>query len=140
MLVRRWSPPSSVPTTSLDNNTSFQAQRTCLRWCKVFISGLIAITFIIFCIIYPLQKENFFNEEYQRKQQDEYNQQQRLLFDTYIQDISNILLQINDKNITDNNKYILYIQTKTLMLLKNLEIKRKKDIILFLYEKKLLQN
>jgi len=140
MLRHCWTPASSeVPTTSLDNNTTESNQRTCLRWCKVLISALLPMVILSFCIVYTLQKERFFNTEYQHKQQDEYEQQQRLSFDTYIQDISNNLLQRTEQNSIDN-KLLLYIQTKTLIILKNLDVKRKKDILLFLYEKNLIQN
>jgi len=137
--MRRWTPPTQVPTTSLDNNVIVQNQRTRLRWCKVLVTALIPIVIFGFCIVYTMQKETFFNEEYERKQQNDHEQQQRLSFDTYIHDISNILLRINDKNST-NDQYFQYIQTKTLIVLKNLDIKRKKDILLFLYQRNLIQN
>jgi len=139
MLMRRWIPPTQVATTSCDNDISVQTQRTRLRWCKILLSALILAAILGFCIVYTLQKETFFNEEYRHKQHDEYEQQQRLSFDTYIQDISNILLNINNTNLIDD-KYRFYIQTKTLILLKYLDIKRKRDIILFLYERNLIQN
>ncbi|CAF2518299.1 unnamed protein product [Rotaria sp. Silwood2] len=138
--MHRWTPSSSpIPITSLDNISKFDNQRICLRWCKVCISALVLLVFLSFCIIYPVQKEIFFKQEHQNKQQEQFNHQQQLSFDTYIQDISNILLQLSDKNYTDE-KFLLHIQTKTLMILRDLEIKRKKDIILFLYERNLIQN
>ncbi|CAF3460714.1 unnamed protein product [Rotaria sp. Silwood1] len=137
--MHRWTPPvSPIPTTSWDNNTKYDNQQICLRWCKVCISTLTVLVLLSFCIIYPVQKELFFKQKYQNKQQEQFNQQQQLSFDTYIQDISNILLQESDKNNT--NEKFLHIQTKTLMILRTLDIKRKKDIILFLYERHLIQN
>jgi uncharacterized protein YjbI with pentapeptide repeats len=138
MLVRRWSPVSQVPTTSLDCNASSQKQRTFLRWCKVIISAFVLLALVSFCVVYTLQKESFFKEKYQHEQQDQFDQQHRLLFDTYIQDISNTLLLQSDQNHT--NEKFLHIQAKTLLLLRNLDVKRKKDIILFLYERNLIQN
>lgn len=137
--MRRWTPPSQVPTTTLDTNTNNPGHCTHLRWCKVLISALIPIVLFSFFVVYSLQKQTFFNEKYRHEQSDDYNEQQRLLFHTYIQDISNVLLQMNDKNSFDE-KYRLYIETKTLILLKNLDIKHKKDILLFLYQMKLIQN
>jgi uncharacterized protein YjbI with pentapeptide repeats len=137
--MHRWTPTSQVPTTSMDTNATVQTPRICLRWCKVFVSALIAIALISFCIIYPLQKENFFNEKYQHQQHNEHEQQQRLLFDTYIQDISSTLLQINNQHSIDE-QIRLHIQAKTLFILRNLDVKRKYEIILFLYEANLLQN
>ncbi|CAF3798640.1 unnamed protein product, partial [Adineta steineri] len=139
MLLRRWTPPSQVPTTSLDHNGIPQRQRIIIRWCKLIISALIALTFLGFCIFYSLQKERFFNDGYRYKQQDQYEREQRLLFNTYIQDISDILLKITDKNNIDEN-VLLHIRTKTLIIFKNLDTKYKKDIILFLYERHLIQN
>jgi len=139
MLMRRWTPPSQVPTTSMDHNITSQSQRTFLRWCKVIISGLIFAVLLSFCIVYTLQKETFFNEDYRHKQEDQHNQQQQLSFDTYIQDISKILLQILDINHIDE-KFLLHIRTKTLIILRQLDTKRKKDVILFLYERNLIQN
>ncbi|CAF3715550.1 unnamed protein product [Adineta steineri] len=139
MLLRRWTPPSQVPTTSLDHNGIPQRQRIIIRWCKLVISALIALTFLGFCIFYSLQKERFFNDGYRYKQQDQYEREQQLLFNTYIQDISDILLKITDKNNIDEN-ILLHIRTKTLIILKNLDTKYKKDIILFLYERHLIQN
>ncbi|CAF1077067.1 unnamed protein product [Rotaria sordida] len=138
--MHRWTPSiSPVPMTSLDHNSKFDNQRICLYCWKVFISTLILLVLLSFCIVYSIQKEIFFQQKYQHKQQEQFNQQQQLSFDTYIQDISNILLQITDKNYIDK-KFLLHIETKTLMILRNLDINRKKDIILFLYERNLIQN
>ena len=135
MLMRRWTPPSSpIPTTSAEQNTNVQKQRTCIRWAKLFLLGIIAIAIICFCIIYTIQKENFFNEEYSRQQENQNHEKKQVLLEKYIEDISNILLKASDE------KSILYIQTKTLMLLKNVDSKQKKDIIWFLFTNKLLEN
>jgi uncharacterized protein YjbI with pentapeptide repeats len=128
--MRRWTPPSQVPTTSLDHSGG---QRTCLRWCKLFVSALLPLAIAGFCVVYILQKDNFFNEKYHRQQNDEQKHQQQLAFETYIQDISNALLHVN------NEKY-LHIQSKTLFILRHIDLQRKKDIILFLYESNLLKD
>ncbi|CAF2032185.1 unnamed protein product [Rotaria magnacalcarata] len=140
MLMHRWSPPSQmIPITSLDNNSTSDTQRMRLRCCKVIIFALILLVLISFSIVYTLQKESLFNEEYKRKQQDEFHQRQQLLFDTYTQDISSTFLQITGNNHTDE-KFLRHIQSKTLMILRDLEVKRKKDVLLFLYERNLIQN
>ncbi|CAF4194045.1 unnamed protein product, partial [Rotaria magnacalcarata] len=111
--MHRWSPPSQmIPITSLDNNSTSDTQRMRLRCCKVIIFALILLVLISFSIVYTLQKESLFNEEYKRKQQDEFHQRQQLLFDTYTQDISSTFLQITGNNHTDE-KFLRHIQSKT---------------------------
>jgi uncharacterized protein YjbI with pentapeptide repeats len=136
MLMRSWTPPSQVPASSSDNHSG--GQRTRLRWCKLFVSALLPLAIVGFCVVYTLQKKSFFNENYQRQQHDEHKQQQRLAFDAYIQDISNVLLQITEPNSMDE-KY-LHIQSKTLLILRNIDLQQKKEIILFLYERNLLRH
>lgn len=130
--MHRWSPPSEIPVTNLDNYKS-DTQRMCLRWCKLVVSTLVLLVFISFVIIYGVQRDSFFMQEYQQKQTDDSNQRQRLLFDAYIRDVSTALLQISDDKYLD-------ISSKTLTLLRFLEVKRKQNIILFLYERNLLQD
>lgn len=131
MLVRRWTPPSQVPTSSSDNTPS--AQRTCARWCKVIISALIASALISFVVVYPLQKDDLFNRDYHRQKQQEREREQRLLFDNYIEDISKILLQS-----VDQSDAYRHIQARTLLTLRTLDSQRKHEVILFLYQRDLL--
>ena len=131
MLVRRWTPPSQVPTSSADNIPT--TQRTCARWCKVFISALIASALISFVVVYPLQKNDLFNRDYSRQKQQEHEREQRLTFDNYIEDISKTLLQS-----TDQPEKYRHIQSRTLLALRTLDTQRKHEVILFLYQRDLL--
>jgi len=134
MLMRRWTPPSQVPTTSLDvaggGSGHHPKQRTFLRWAKVFIYLIIAITLIVFCTIYTIQKENFFNEEYNRQQRNEQNREDRLVFKEFLDEISKLM-------VTNS---IDLIQAKTLMIIPKLNKQQKQDLLFFLYSQKLLQN
>ena len=133
MLVRRWTPPSQVPTSlpEIQSNT----QRTCARWCKILILALIASALISFAVVYPLQKDDLFNKEYSHKRQQEHEQEQRLAFENYIQDMSNTLLQT-----TELSEKYLHIQARTLLILRTLDVRRKADVLFFLYQRHLLDN
>ena len=61
---------------------------------------------------------------------------QRVIFKDYVDDVKEFLL---DRTFDDNTeKSLLQIQTQTLTALQNLDPRRKHDVIMFLYEKRLL--
>lgn len=136
--MRRWTLTSPVPVTSLDTCTRMDQQRLRLRRIKVILSTLIPIILLCFFIVYILQKETLFKEDHDKQQQIKHDEYQQWLVNTYIEGISKVLLDISDINDIDE-KYF-HIRTQTLMILRRLDVKRKNDILLFLYERNLIQS
>ena len=115
-----------------------------IRWMKMSKLILIAfpsIAFGIFTIIFSLQQNDFAKtiREQDQTQADELNV--RVIFQNYINDITKVLFE-NSFNQT-NTEHLLQIRVKTLTALNYLNYlnpTRKRDIILFLYEARLLRS
>ena len=105
----------------------------CLRWSKLFVSATIPLILIGCFFVYFVQRETFFDEhrhqEDQRRREDHY----RASFDAYVKEISDVLLRASDERLWND------IRGKTLTILRDLDDKRKGHLILFLYERHLLQ-
>jgi uncharacterized protein YjbI with pentapeptide repeats len=109
----------------------------CFNVTKLILIALPSIAFGIFTIIFTLQQDNFakMNQNQNQHQSDEQNT--RVTFESYIDDISTLLLKKSFNRSDD--KYLLYIRVKTLATLRHVDATRKRDIILFLYESRLLR-
>jgi uncharacterized protein YjbI with pentapeptide repeats len=114
----------------------------------MFISALLPLIIGIFTIIYTIQQNNI---DIRHREQDlaiatdiriqDQRQADELriqtVYDKYINDISMRLL---DKDFNASNKNLLiHIRAKTLDTLRQLDVERKRNVILFLYEICLLQ-
>ena len=112
-----------------------------IRWMKVsqlFLAVIPPIIFGIFPIVFTMQQDASARamREQDQRQADEINR--RILFKEYIDDIKEILL---NRNIDENlEKSLLYIRIQTLTVLRQLDPSRKRDLILFLYESRLLRH
>ncbi|CAF0893038.1 unnamed protein product [Adineta ricciae] len=136
--MRRWSLSSPLPTTSLDED-KIQSQQICLRQCKLLVTVCVAIIIIVFGIIYIVQQERFFNAEHRYRKDNLYVHDQDFLYNTYIQDVSDILIKLPATNPLDE-KSLRYIRTKTTLVLRRLNAERKKDVLIFLYETNLIKD
>ncbi len=106
--------------------------------CKLFLAALPTVVFGVFTIVFNLQQDALAKatREQDQQQADEINR--RTIFKEYIDDITALLLDRDyDANI---NKTFLHIRVQTLTALQYLDVQRKRDIIVFLYENRLLQS
>ena len=109
-------------------------------WCKIILSGLVPFVLGVFTIVFSLQQQSLSTKQNELDRWNQLDGQQQTIFNAYINDISNLLLQISDTNKTREKKILLYVKTKTLTALRNLNSERKKYILLFLYESGFLQD
>lgn len=78
----------------------------------------------------------------QQRDQDQWHQlysQRQTLFNAYIDDTSKFLTKQSINHSTIDKTALLYIRTKTLTVLRTLDIQRKRYIVLFLYENGLIR-
>ena len=108
----------------------------CAKLCKLGIAALPTIVFGVFTVIFTIQQDASARamRQQDQRQADEINR--RTMFKDYIDDIRTLLL---DEDFEDKvEKSLLHIRVQTLTVLKNLDASRKHDVILFLYENRLL--
>jgi uncharacterized protein YjbI with pentapeptide repeats len=110
----------------------------CLNLLKLSLAALPTIVFGIFTIVFSLQQDASAKatREQDQRQADEINR--RIIFKEYIDDMKEVLL---DKHFQQNmNTSLLHIRIQTLTVLRNLDVVRKHDVILFLYENGLIRH
>jgi uncharacterized protein YjbI with pentapeptide repeats len=133
------------PNIKNDEMGALSNRRTkrCFRLMKMLLSALLPLILGIFTVIYTIQQNNIAKQ--QREQdlaiatniriQDQMQTDElriQTVYDIYINDISMRLL---DKNFnTSNKKLLIHIRAKTLDTLRQLDVERKRKVILFLYE------
>jgi uncharacterized protein YjbI with pentapeptide repeats len=110
----------------------------CFKLCKLFLASLPAIVFGAFTVIFTLQQEASANaaREQDQRQADEINR--RTIFKEYIDDMTELLLNRNEN--ANISMILLHIRVQTLTVLQTLDMNRKRDVIVFLYENRLLQS
>lgn len=123
-----------------NHNTTVRKNQKMAKWCKVVGSALIPCVLGVFTIIFTVQQQSLSRIQHTLDQQHQLNAQRQTLFDASINDISNLLLRTSDTNRTRDENFFLYVRTKTLTALRNLNAERKKYILLFLYESGFLRN
>jgi uncharacterized protein YjbI with pentapeptide repeats len=109
----------------------------CLNFSKLLVASLPTVVFGIFTVVFTLQQDASARatREQDQRQADEISR--RIIFKEYIDDMKELLLSAKfEENI---NKSLLHIRLQTLTVLKNLDIDRKHDVIIFLYENGLLR-
>lgn len=126
----------TVPSNRITTNDNCNVA----NWCKVVLSALVPCVLGIFTIAFTLQQQSLARKQHELNQQSQLDAQRQTLFDAYIGDISNLLLHTSDTNRTREKKFLLYVRTKTLTALRNLNSERKTFILLFLYESGFLQD
>ncbi|CAF4596236.1 unnamed protein product [Rotaria socialis] len=109
-------------------------------WCKIVISTLIPCILGIFTIIFTLQQQNLSKQQQAQQHWHQLDSQRQQSFTTYIDDISEHLTQPSGIDPVTNKTSLLYIRTKTLTVLRTLDVERKKYVVLFLYESGLIRD
>jgi uncharacterized protein YjbI with pentapeptide repeats len=112
-------------------------RKCCFSWTKLFLSALFPLIFGIFTIVFTVQQDSIAraNREQDQSQIDVLRKQ--TVYDSYIDTISKLFLRRNfnrsDVNTLEN------IRVRTLNALRQLDAERKREIIQFLYENKLIR-
>jgi uncharacterized protein YjbI with pentapeptide repeats len=84
-----------------------------------------------------MQELDIEERRYQEDRQQQNNLHYQNIYNTYIEDISNVLFRTN-QSFADNGMKMKYIRGKTLMALRELNSERKTHVFLFLYDNNLL--
>ena len=126
-------------------------ETSCLSWTSVILSGLIPVMIGIFIIVFYIHQQKMDDRRLGHDQQMtswtlQQGQKQadelfyRDIYKAYIEDMSNVLFksQLIEHTFTDNTARILYIRSKTLIALEELDSQRRTSVFLYLYEQKLL--
>ncbi|CAF0996185.1 unnamed protein product [Didymodactylos carnosus] len=110
--------------------------KDCHAWLTLVATALVPLMIGIFTVVMTIQQQSSASRQRQQEQQQADNLQNERTFSTYVDDIAKLLLT---KEVTTDNKALLYIRTKTLSSLRKLDPQRKKHVLFFLYESQLLQ-
>ena len=106
---------------------------------NLLVGALPTIVFGVFTIVFT-QQQNAASQaarEQDQRQADENNQ--RILFKQYIDDIKELLLLVDGLKMKIET-LLIHVRVRTLTVLTSLDASRKHDIILFLYESGLLDH
>ena len=125
------------------DNNRLQVESHKIKWLKFVMSALIPLMIGIFTVVTTvLQQDNAIQQRdhdklqalLQRKQSDSQadDLRQETVFAKYLDDITKLLLLDNETH------YLMYIRSKTLATLRQLDPSRKNQIILLLYDNKLI--
>ncbi|CAF1638938.1 unnamed protein product, partial [Rotaria sordida] len=106
-------------------------------WTRVIISILPTIIFGVFTVTFTVQQNDFFRKTREQDVLVADAQNKRLIFDNYIDVISDRLLSSQFRR--NNSEHLLTIRAKTLTALRHLDAHYKSEIIFFLYENKLIR-
>ncbi|CAF2609987.1 unnamed protein product [Rotaria sp. Silwood2] len=139
MLFRQWKPSFQLPISQMDSYET-NSRRKSLGWCKLVISALIPCVLGIFTIIFTLQQQDLSKQQQEQERWHQLDSQRQTSFKAYIDDISKLLKQQSTMSPMIEKISLLYIRTKTLTVLRTLDVERKKYVILFLYESGLIQD
>jgi hypothetical protein len=110
----------------------------CLNFCKLLFAASPTIVFGLFTIIFTLQQESSAKATREQNQRQEDETNRRIIFKEYIDDMTNLLLNRADNQTID--KTLRHIRVQTLTVLPNLDVNRKRNVIVFLYENQLLRS
>ncbi|CAF4050618.1 unnamed protein product [Rotaria sp. Silwood1] len=122
----------------LPARSSRPRESACLNINKMILAALPSIVFGVFTIIFTLQQNQAARENRKQDQQQADELSVRTTFENYINDISTLLL--NRKFNRSNPEHLLHIRVKTMTVLRHVDANRKRDVILFLYESRLLRS
>ncbi|CAF4880025.1 unnamed protein product [Rotaria socialis] len=109
---------SSSPTMSASRTCS--KAKCCFQWMKLFLSALFPLVFGIFTIVFTVQQDSIAraNREQDQAQADELRKQ--TVYDSFIADISKLLLYCNFNRSNVNS--LRDIRVKTLNALRQLDV------------------
>ncbi|CAF0903989.1 unnamed protein product [Didymodactylos carnosus] len=110
--------------------------KDCHAWLTLLVTALVPLMIVIFTVVITVTQQSSADRQRQQEQQQADNIQNEQIFSVYVDDISKLLLT---KEVTTDNKALMYIRTKTLSSLRKLDTRRRKHLLLFLYESQLLQ-
>ena len=131
---------STLRDISSGNNarSSKPSKSRCLSITEMVLAALPSIIFGVFTVVFAVQQDKTARENRQQDQRQEDEQNIRSSFEKYIDDISALVL--SRKFNRSNPEHLLHIRVKTLSVLRRVDASRKRDIILFLYESRLLRS
>lgn len=120
-----------------DIEERFAKRKFCFIWTRVLLSASLTLTVSAFTIIFTIQEDIRDRVHREQQQRDMNKIRTQLVYDTYLNDISSLLLS----NLNDSTgKIKSHIRSKTLNALLHIDATQKTDIILFLYENYLIRS
>ena len=129
---------SRMISSEIAANPANAKDSRCLNISNMVLAALPTIAFGVFTIIFTMQQNRAANENRKQDQQQADEQSIRVTFENYINDISKLLLDLNFNR--SNTEHLLHIRVKTMTVLRYVDANRKRDIVLFLYESRLLRS
>lgn len=125
-------------TSDEEPKTKVDKSKVWISSVKLIFLALPGIVFGIFTVVFTVQQDqaNRRQQQLDRQQAEELNQ--RLTYNQYINDAKTLLLNRNFDR--QKQKTLRHLRALTLTVLQNLDVKRKHDVILYLYENELLNS
>jgi len=108
---------------------------TCFSWSRLLLSASLPLVLGVFTIIFTMQQNSISNENRVQDRLHAIELRQQLIYDTYINDISKLLLRASFNR--SDRQQLNYIGFKTVDVLQHLTSIQKRDIIFFLYNHEL---
>ena len=109
----------------------------CFKCTKIILAGLPTIVFGFFTLIFTIQQDSAARATREQDQRNSDELTRRTIFKEYIDDMKGLLLHENFQQRL--NQSLLQIRVQTLTVLKVLDSNRKRDIVRFLYENRLIR-
>ncbi|CAF1435568.1 unnamed protein product [Adineta steineri] len=122
----------------MSETTDSNRVKRCLNIIKLILAAFPSIIFGGFTIIFTIQQNHVSNENRKQDQLQADELNIRKTFETYIDHVS--ILLVDHKFNRSNPEHLLYLRVKTLTALRHVDVNRKRDIILFLHESRLIRN
>jgi hypothetical protein len=108
------------------SNDSILTKRWCFRWAKLLMSACLPIILGVFTLIYTIQQSQIAKDNRSQDEKHTNEIREQNVYDKYVEDITKFK---NNENINFQT-----IRVKTLNALSQLNIDRKRSIIVFLYD------
>ena len=106
--------------------------------CKMLFAAMPTVVFGIFTIVFTLQQNASARATREQDQRQEDENNRRIIFKEYIDDMTALLLERANEAIF--TKILSHFRVQTLTALQNLDARRKRNVIVFLYENQLLRS
>lgn len=127
----------SSSSSAIHVNRKRFKHKYCFKWIELFLSALFPIIFGIFTVVFTIQQDSIARANRGQDQALADELRKQIVYDSFINDISKSLLR-REFNRSDLNS-LRDIRVKTLNALRQVDSKRKREIILFLYENELIR-
>ena len=108
-----------------------------LNLCKVLFAALPTVVFGVFTVVFTLQQNASARATREQDQRQEDENNRRIIFKGYIDDVTKLLLEQPDE--ANFSEILLHIRVQTIIVLQNLDVYRKAQLVVFLYENRLLR-